>query len=134
MQPSLRKIIGPIIWWTEGTRPRLDSRSNIRINTIDVTNTNPKIIKIFLEFFRKDIKIDENRLKLQLQIHEGDDKLKMENYWSELTKIPKNRFNKTIIRPVGNKIGKSMGTCKIRYTDKKTLDKIINLLNNLIPD
>lgn len=129
----IRKIIGATIWWTEGTRPRYDKRwGNIRINTIDVTNTNPEIIVMFLLFLRNDIKIDENRLKLQLQIHVGDNQTEIEKYWSEITKIPKSRFNKTIIRPKGNKIGKSKGTCKVRYTDKVALNKIIKTLDDLV--
>ena len=133
MNSALRKVVGLTIWWTEGTKPRYDTRwGSIRINTIDVTNTNPQIIKAFLNFLRKDIKIDERRLKLQLHIHEGDDKNLIETYWSKITSIPKSRFNKTIIRPIGKKPGKSKGTCKIRYTDKKSLDKIISLLDNLI--
>jgi len=85
-----------------------------------------------LDFLRNDIVIDENKLKLQLQIHEGDNKKELESYWSKTTKIPKKRFNKTIIRPIGNKIGKSKGTCKIRYTSKQTYNKINNLLNNIL--
>ena len=67
---------------------------------------------MFLDFLRNDIVIDESRLKLQLQIHENDDQEKIENYWSEVTKIPRNRFTKTIVRPKGNKPGKSRGTVK----------------------
>ena len=85
-----------------------------------------------LNFLRFDIGINENKLKLQLQIHEGDNQKKLENFWSTITKIPKSRFNKTIIRPKGNKVGKSSGTCKIRYTDKETHGKINNLLKEII--
>ena len=71
---------------------------------------------------------DETRLKLQLHIHEGDNQSSLENYWSEVTQIPKKRFTKTIIRPIGNKIGKTKGTCKIRYSDKETYLKLKNIL------
>ncbi|MDP3991681.1 MAG: hypothetical protein Q8P66_02165 [Candidatus Colwellbacteria bacterium] len=87
---------------------------------------------MFLDFLRNDIRIDEPRLKLQLQIHEGDDKEYIENYWSEVTRIPKNRFTKTIVRPQGNKVGKSMGTCKIRYSDKATYLKLSSRLEELL--
>jgi len=130
---NLRQIIGTIIWWTEGTKAYRDKRrENGWIYNVDVTNTNPEIIKIFLDFFRKDIGIDENRLKLQLQIHEGDDQKILEKYWSKITKIPRKRFNKTIIRPRGNKFGKSKGTCKVRYCDKQTYAKLENTLINIL--
>ncbi|MES2970737.1 MAG: hypothetical protein V4702_00230 [Patescibacteria group bacterium] len=67
---------------------------------------------------------------LQLQIHEGDDQDKLEKYWSRITQIPKTRFNKTIVRPVGKKIGKSLGTCKVRFADKATYLKLDSMLLN----
>lgn len=133
MKYSKRQIIGLTIWWTEGTKAYRDKRSkNTWVRNIDVTNTNPEIIRLFLEFLRKDLGINELRLKAQLQIHEGDDKENIENYWSKVTNIPRSRFTKTIIRPVGNKIGKSMGTCKVRYSDKSLYLKLESLLKKML--
>jgi len=95
---------------------------------VEITNTDPRIIKIFLEFLRKDIKVDEKLLKVQIQIHEGDSLNKLEDYWSKVTGIPRKRFNKTIIHPNGKKHGKGIGTCKIRYTNK---DIYLNLKSSL---
>jgi len=129
MRYNKRQIVGLTIWWTEGTKAYLDKRwENTWIRNVDVTNTNPKIIKLFLNFLRKDIGINENRLKAQLQIHEGDNKIKIENYWSKIINIPLKRFTKTIIRPKGNKAGKSLGTCKVRYSDTPTYLKLESLL------
>lgn len=133
MDYDLRQVIGAILWWTEGTKSYKDKRwTNTWHYIIDLTNTNPDIIKFFLDFLRSDIGIDESRLKLQLQIHEDDDQERLETYWSRITQIPRERFTKTIVRPVGNKIGKNMGTCKIRYCDKKTYLKIHFLLNKIL--
>lgn len=130
---NLREIIGLIIWWTEGTKSYRDKRwKNSWLYHVDVTNTNPDIIRLFLAFLRKDIGIDESRLKLQLQIHEGDNQKLLESYWSNVTHIPKLRFTKTIIRPKGNKIGKSKGTCKVRYCDKNTYNRLSYLLKTLL--
>jgi len=132
MKYSLRKVAGATIWWTEGTKAYIDKRWQSMIYPVDVTNTNPDVIKTFLEFLRKDIGIQEERLKLQLQIHEGDDQKELENYWSKITDIPFKRFNKTIVRPTGKKIGKSRGTCKIRYSDKATYLELENMWKNIL--
>lgn len=117
------------MWWAEGTKSRRDKRWRQAVSyPVEITNTNPAIIKIFLDFLRYDIEIHEEKLHLQIQIHEGDDQAKLEEYWSILTAIPKERFNKTIIRPVGNKVGKSRGTCKIRFADKVTYLRLQELL------
>jgi len=133
MSNELRKILGLSLWWTKGTKAYKDKRwKNSWIYNIEITNTNPKIIKVFLDFLRMDMGVDENRLKLQLQIHENDNIKELETYWSSITNIPKSRFNKIFIRPVGNKIGKSLGTCKIRYTDKRLYNQLSGMLKNLL--
>ena len=114
MNQRTRRIIGLVIWWTEGTKAY----------NVDVTNTNPKIIMAFLDFLRYDVGVNEKRLRIQLQIHEGDNQDAIESFWSTITTIPRNQFTKTIIRPRGNKVGKSRGTCKVRYSDKLTYEKI----------
>ena len=122
---SKRQIIAIILWWAEGTKSRRDIRwKNAVSYPIEVTNTNPAIIKIFLDFLRQDLKISEEKIKLQIQIHAGDNQDEIEEYWAKLTQIPRGRFNKTIIRNTGNKPGKSKGTCKIRFADKSVYQKL----------
>ncbi len=132
MKYSARQVAGIIIWWIEGTKAYKEKRWQSWIYPVDVTNTNPGIVNLFLDFLRNDMGINEARLKLQLQIHEGDNQEEVENYWSTTTKIPRTRFTKTIIRPKGNKIGKSMGTCKVRYSDKATYLKLEGFLKNVL--
>lgn len=127
--------MGATLWWAEGTKSRRDKRwSNAVSYPLEITSTDPNIVKIFLEFVRKDIKVDEKRLRVQLQIHENDDKLKLENYWSKICSIEKQRFHKTIIRPVGNKVGKTRGTCKIRYHDKEKYFKTLEILHSVMKE
>ena len=134
MDDKTRKTIGLIIWWTEGTKAyQRKSGHGTWVKNVDVTNTNPKIILAFLDFLRYDVCIDEKRLRVQLQIHEGDEQEILESFWSNITHIPKGQFTKTIVRPRGNKIGKSRGTCKIRYSDKliyETLEKNLKRVLN----
>lgn len=133
MKLTSREITGIILWWAEGTKSRRDRRwKNARTYPIEVTNTDSEIIKIFLDFIRSDIKFDESRIHLQIQIHQGDNQAELEKYWSKLTKIPMDRFNKTIVRPVGNKVGKSKGTCKVRFADKKTYLVLEEMLNRVL--
>ena len=125
MRYSSREIVGISLWWAEGTKSRLDKRWKLaRSYPIEVTNTDPKIIKLFLLFLEHDIGIPRDRIRVQIQVHEGDDKAALELYWSEITGVPITKFNKTIVRPVGRKIGKTRGTCKVRFADKQTYLKL----------
>jgi hypothetical protein len=127
--------MGIIIWWAEGTKSRRDKRwVNARSYPIEVTNTNPAIIKIFLDFLINDMNINASRISVQLQIHLGDDQKGLEQYWESVTGISRNKFNKTIVRPVGNKIGKSKGTCKVRFADKNTYVELEKRLLQVLSD
>ncbi len=133
MKLSSREIVGIILWWAEGSKSRQDKRwKNTKTYPIEVTNTNPLIIQSFLDFLRYDLQVSEQRLRVQIQIHEGDDQEQIEDFWSNLTNIPIANFHKTIIRPTGNKVGKSRGTCKIRFTDKMVYQKLEDLLRQVL--
>ncbi len=119
------------LWWAEGTKVRRNKRWNGYLYSAEITNTDPLIISTFLEYLRKRLGVQDNRIKVQLQIHEGDDQLELEKFWVGVTSIPITQFNKTIIRPTGNKTGKSKGTCKIRVHDKELFLKLTDRLENL---
>jgi hypothetical protein len=101
---------------------------------VELTNTNPAVIKVFVDFLREDLHIPIHRIHVQLQIHEGDDKAELEQFWSDITGISRMQFNKTIIRPVGRKVGKSKGTCKVRFADKATYRKLEQLLSLVLAE
>ena len=139
MKYSLRQIIGLIIWWTEGTKAyKRKEYKNTWVYNIDVTNTNPEIIKLFLNFLRNDIGLDESRLRLQLQIHEGDNQEEIEKFWSKLTKIPINQLTKTILinsiaRKIYLKPNNHYGTVRISVRrGVKIRRKIIGWIDGLM--
>ena len=133
MDKDALRVVGAVLWWAEGSKSIRDRRwKNAVSYPIEITNTNTDVIKIFLRYIVEVVGIPKDRLKVQLQIHENDDEIELEQYWSEVTGIGKDMFNKTIIRPIGKKPGKSKGTCKIRCYDKEFYGKIHQDLQNVI--
>ena len=129
---ELDEVVGLTLWWCEGTKSRKDKRwKNSYTYPLEITNTDPQIINIFIDYLEKYIKVKRSNLKVQLQIHEGDDLEKLETYWSKQIKISKAQFQKTIIRKQGMKFGKSTGTCKIRYNNKAKYLRLYNRLCEL---
>ncbi|MFH1576857.1 MAG: hypothetical protein ABID35_04895 [Candidatus Margulisiibacteriota bacterium] len=130
------QIIGPILYSCEGTQLRKDKR---RKNTtyywvIEFTNSNPKLISLFVSFLRKIIKIDEKKLKGQLFAYKELDMAQLENYWSNISEIPQNNFNKTIILTQKNSKYKPNpnGTFKIRYHSKEAFKKLEKIANSIL--
>ena len=126
-----KRIVALTLWWCEGTKIRRDKRwKDSYLYPIEITNTDPKIIKIFMNFLREDLKVPSDKIKGQIQVHEGDDQERLENFWSSYLSLPKQQFNKTIVRPKGNRFRNNHGTFKLRTYDKKLYIKLQSLLED----
>lgn len=85
------KIAGTILYWAEGNKNK----------SAAVSNSDPRMIELFLIWLKKIFDISPNRLKAHLHIHYGNDDKKIKRYWSRLTGIPLKNFGKSFIKPRG---------------------------------
>jgi len=110
--------IGLTIFWTEGNH----SQKGKGGKRVEVVNSNPEIIKIFLTFLRR-FKIDENRLKGRVQVHDKNEVKKAELFWSKISLISRKQFQKPMIKK--SKVHKTStnilpyGTFTVTYNDTK---------------
>ncbi|MBI3261284.1 hypothetical protein HYZ64_02875 [Candidatus Berkelbacteria bacterium] len=112
------KDIGTIIYWAEGSKK----------NCVDITNSDPNLIKVAMLWFRKVCRVPESKFKVSVFYHEGQNEKKMRKYWSEITGVSLEQFHKSIFKKEGTGHRKNilyMGTCKIRICDKNLLCKIL---------
>lgn len=130
MDKKTLKIIGAMIYACEGTKARIDKRYNRLLYSIELTNSDPNIIRLFRLFLDKIIKINKERIRGQLFFYPDLNEKKLIDFWSKISLIPVNQFNKSIC--LKEKKGKfkanPLGTFKIRYSSKKDfliLQKII---------
>lgn len=131
MEKRNLKIAGLMAYLCEGTKLRKNNRyKNTYYYTIEFTNSDPALIKLFTEFLRKIIKIDESKLKCQIFIYNDLIKEDLELLWSEFTGIKLSNFNKTIILKPKNMTNKLnlRGTCKLRYYNKNAFLKLNELI------
>lgn len=129
-------IIGAVLYSCEGTRLRLDKRSknNVYYWAIEFTNSNFNLIKLFVEFLKKVIKIDKRRLKGQLFIYSDLNKKNLALQWSKVSGIPLTNFNKTIVLKAKNIKYKPNpnGTFKVRYYSKEAFHKLESLIKKIV--
>lgn len=93
-------LIGVILYWAEGAKQKIHNPSQ----GVVFSNSDPKIIKLFLKWVKEYLLISENNLTLEVYIHKSYKKSResLINYWSSLTGVSKERFTK--IRYKRNKI------------------------------
>lgn len=129
-------IAGAILYSCEGTRLRKNKRhkDNTYYWVIEFTNSNPALIKLFVAFLRKIIKIEESRLKGQLFIYSDLDKSKLEKFWLRVSGIARVNLNKTIILKSKNTKYKPNpnGTFKTRYHSKEAFQRLDTLIDSVL--
>lgn len=82
-------------------------------------NSDPAIIKLFLNGLRNNFALDEKKFRCTVQCRADQDVKMLEFFWSDITKIPLDKFYKTQIdfRTVGKPSKKLdyRGVCRINY-------------------
>ncbi|TSC93481.1 MAG: hypothetical protein CEN89_18 [Candidatus Berkelbacteria bacterium Licking1014_7] len=111
-------------------------RENGYIYSIEITNSNPFIIKSFSLFLEKIICADWSRIRGQLFFYPDLNEHNLIKQWSNISNIPISQFQKSIC--LKQKTGKfkpnPMGTFKLRYTHKNDFLKLQKMINQLWRD
>lgn len=63
-------------------------------HAVNFANTDPQMIAFFCRWLRTYFAIDESRMRLRVYLHEGLDIDATQIYWSNLTEVPLNQFQK----------------------------------------
>lgn len=118
------KIAGSMLYWAEGYKKN-------NYSSVSFSNSDPKMIKVFLRFLRLVCGVQEKRLRALLFLFKDQDELSLKQYWSKITKIPTNQFNASYVKSSKTDIGSykrksKYGTLLLRYSDKKLLKQILS--------
>lgn len=105
------------LYWAEGGK-----------GDFNITNTDPKLIGVFVKGLEDIFGISKDRLRVSIRIFEDMDKYKCLEYWSSVIKIPIDKFaNVNILK--GKKSGKlEYGMCRVRITRGGDMLKYIKAL------
>jgi hypothetical protein len=61
---------------------------------VSMANTNPLLLRLFVDWLRRSFEIDEDRLRARLYLHDGLDLEAATAYWSAATSIPERQFQR----------------------------------------
>lgn len=99
--------------------------------SIMLGNSDPEIIKLFMKLMRHCYDIDETKFRCTLQCRADQNIKKLEKFWSNITKIPLDKFYKAQIDPrtIGKKTKKTdyKGVCRIDYFSGDLFNEIIKI-------
>ena len=127
-------IAGTLLYACEGARLRKDPRGkNTFIYAIELTNSRPEIVKLFVRFLREILNVEEHRLRGQLFIYKDHEEKSLKKFWSKTSSIPIDQFQKVILLHQKNSKYKPnpLGTFKVRYSSKESFIKLHELMQNV---
>jgi hypothetical protein len=109
---KINKLLCSFLYWGEGEKNR---------NTVVFANSDPIMIKCFLNLLRSSFSLDEKKFRGLVHIHEYHNDNEVKKYWSEVTNIPLNQFLKSYRKPHTGKNVRAgyKGTISVRYYDYK---------------
>ena len=124
---KLLNIVGAALYWAEGY--------NASRNEIIFANTDPRMIKLMMLFFRKVCKVPEAKFRGKVCIHPHLNIKAAEKFWSGVSNIPLKQFNKPLLavsRASKNKRDTlPMGTFSILMGDVYTCSRIKGWIDGL---
>ena len=119
--------LGLGLYWGEGNKKNL--------NSVRLGNTDPKLIKKFLEFLETVYFIDKRRLRFGLQIFNDMDSRRVLLFWQKELGISSSRFYKVTVTPtrgIGTYREKTKyGVLSIYFHNKKLRDVICSEIEKL---
>jgi hypothetical protein len=118
------KLCGLMLYWAEGAKSRY----------IDITNSDPLLIKFMINWLRIVCKVPEEKFRISLHLHSGQNEKQIKIYWSKITNIPISQFNKSYVKKEGSGYRKNRlynGTIKIRVCDSNLLHKILGWIEGV---
>lgn len=79
-------IIGATLYWAEGKKSERSALS------LTFSNSDPYMVNVYMRFIREILKIPEERIRAGIHIYPSLVSSQCKNFWSEITKLPENRF------------------------------------------
>lgn len=121
------KIACALLYWCEGTKHKSNT-------SVSFMNADPEMIKYFMFVFRNSFDLNEKKLRGLIHLHEYHDNEKQLKFWSDITKIPINQFNKSYLKKNTGKNKKENypGCLSIRYSDVKIYKELIFIIRKLV--
>ncbi len=119
-----KKIWCALLFWAEGSKSG---------SSLVFTNSDPVMIRCFLQLLRSAFLIDESKFRVLLHIHEYHNDVEQRLFWSKETDIPLEQFNRSYRKPNTGKNKREgyMGAASIRYYDTRIAQELTELYNTL---
>ena len=98
-------------------------------NGVTFTNSDPKLVSLFLKLFREGYDLDERRFRVCVHLHGYHNPEKQIAFWSKVTKIPRGQFIRPYLKPnTGKRIRTNyQGCASVRYQSNDMVRRLLTV-------
>jgi hypothetical protein len=123
-------LVGAALYWGEGTK------SEGHGPYITFSNSDPKMVSIFMRFIREILEVKEEKIRAGIQIHPNIKESTARIFWSRITKLPADRFYITKQISITSKLRRpkrslQFGTVAIRVNNRILFYRIKGYIEGL---
>ena len=93
MDEDTAKLMAAVLFWCEGSK-----RGSLKSGVI-FTNSDPELIRFFIQMLEKGFSIDRKKFHLLLHLHDYHNDEKQKRYWAGVTGLPLAQFNRSYRKP-----------------------------------
>lgn len=114
-----------IMYWCEGAK---------RDNNISFHNSDPNLLRAFINMLVEVFDIDRSKLKIKLQLHDYHNKGELLDFWSKELNLPTHQFTKPYNKVSNHKYSAKgyMGCVRITYYDSHLTRIILSFAKNFV--
>jgi hypothetical protein len=101
-------VAGVLAYWSEGTK---------RGNELCFANSDPALVRLFIEWAREHLSLEPERFTVRLHFHSGQDEAQLRAFWATQLALPEAQFRKGYVKREGSGHRKNIlynGTAQVR--------------------
>ncbi|MFZ3044098.1 MAG: hypothetical protein WA058_03285 [Minisyncoccia bacterium] len=117
-------IAGVMLYWGEGAK---NPKQGVKF-----TNSDPKMVKFYVEFLKRSCRIPEDRIKAYILIYPDIEEKTCRAYWSKMSNLPWQNFTKSVVitgRHATRRLG--WGVCTITVSSNYFKQKVLEWIQLL---
>lgn len=131
-------VIGVALYWAEGyKRPIVRGGKTRTYHPVCFTNSDPKLITLFLRFLREICQVSEDRIRANIRMFEHQNEAYVADFWQKICRIPSTNFGK-IYKGISISSQRKRphnilpyGTVQIRVSDTALYHQIMGWIDGL---
>ena len=131
-------LVGVALYWAEGYKKLIVKNGKERTaHTISFTNSDPKMITLFLRFLVDIVEIKKQKISVSMRLFAHIKQEEALAYWSDITGLEKNNFQKPSFVVSKSSLGKRpytrlpYGTIQIVVGDTKNFHRIMGWIEGM---